>query len=241
MTDLFLSDLHLDATRPGIIRLFLDFLDRDARAADRLYILGDLFESWVGDDLIDDLSEAIAGGLSRLSGSGTAISFLHGNRDFLLGPAYAKRCGMALITDPCKIQIDGRQALLCHGDTLCTDDLVYQQFRQQVRNRQWQQTFLAKPLAERLEFARQTRSQSATHTATASEKIMDVNPTTVRALMVDSEVDLLIHGHTHRPAVHDLTFESAKAQRIVLGDWYEQGSVLVGRNGQLKLETLELI
>ena len=240
MTDLFISDLHLDQQRPGITQLFLDFLDSRARYAQRLFILGDLFESWVGDDHHDGLSDRVATGLKQLSDQGTKLSFIHGNRDFLLGKQYARRCGMELLVDPSVIHIDQQATLLCHGDTLCIDDLDYQAFRQQVRDPQWQEQFLSKPLSERLEFARQARERSATHTATAPEAIMDVNKTAVAKLMHANGVKLLIHGHTHRPAIHQLEIESGSARRIVLGDWYEKGSVLVARHAQLDLQTIAL-
>ena len=203
-----------------------------------MFILGDLFESWIGDDDHSHLSDIVALGLKQLSDSGTELGFLHGNRDFLLGKNYAQRCGMALLSDPSLIRIGEQSVLLCHGDTLCTDDHAYQAYRKKVRKQDWQEEFLNKPLAERVEFAHQARARSAAHTAAASEAIMDVNSTAVVSMMQSRAVKLLIHGHTHRPAIHELSIDSEPARRIVLGAWYEQGSVLVAHQGHFELETI---
>lgn len=231
MTTLFISDLHLDPARPEITRLFGEFVDGEARGAGALYILGDLFEAWVGDDDPSETGAFVAERLAALAGSGVPVCFMHGNRDFLLGNDYARRAGMRLLEDPTVIDLYGRRALLMHGDTLCTDDVAYQQFRAQTREPAWQQQFLAQPLLARLAFAQQARAasqarQGELREAGEMETITDVAPATVEAAFRDHDVDLLIHGHTHRPAVHLLDIDGRACKRVVLGDWYEQGSVL---------------
>lgn len=231
MTTLFISDLHLDPARPDITRLFGEFLGGQARDADALYILGDLFEAWVGDDDPSDTGAFVAERLRALSDSGVPVSFMHGNRDFLLGEDYARRAGMALLTDPTRIDLHGKPVLLMHGDTLCTDDLAYQQFRAQTRDPAWQARFLSQPLAARMAFAQQARAasqarQGELRDAGTMETITDVSPAAVDAAFAAHDVDAIIHGHTHRPAIHDLVVAGRPRERIVLGDWYEQGSVL---------------
>jgi UDP-2,3-diacylglucosamine hydrolase len=231
MTTLFISDLHLDPARPEITRLFGEFVDGEARGANALYILGDLFEAWVGDDDPSGTGAFVAEKLKALSDSGVPVSFMHGNRDFLLGGDYARRAGIALLADPTRIDVHGRQVLLMHGDTLCTDDAAYQQFRAQTRDPAWQARFLSQPLAARLAFAQQARAasqarQGELREAGTMETITDVSPEAVEAAFAGYGVDAIIHGHTHRPAVHDLDIGGRPRQRIVLGDWYEQGSVL---------------
>jgi UDP-2,3-diacylglucosamine hydrolase len=225
VTTLFISDLHLDASRPEITSVFLRFLANEAAAGEALYILGDLFESWVGDDDESEVGELVAAGLRSLSNSGIPIRFIHGNRDFLLGDTYARRAGMQIIPDCSKIDLYGSPTLLLHGDILCTDDSAYQTFRAQVRSPQWQSVFLAKSLAERHAFAEMARQRSRSHTATSPLDIMDVNPVAVCAAFNRFGVDRMIHGHTHRPKIHrrECTEESV---RTVLGDWYTQDSVL---------------
>lgn len=222
----FISDLHLDPQRPVISGLFLDFLAGTARNCERLYILGDLFEAWVGDD---DQSPALAPvlqGLLDATSTGLPIFLMSGNRDFLLGAGFAARTGCQLLPDPSVIDLYGEPTLLMHGDTLCTDDDEYQQFRQLVRDPAWQREFLAKPLQERWRVAEGLRDTSRQRTADKAPQIMDVNENAVRSALRDHGVRRLIHGHTHRPAIHDLTLEGAPATRIVLGDWYHQGNML---------------
>ena len=231
MATLFISDLHLDPSRPEITRLFGDFLDGEARSADALYILGDLFEAWVGDDDPSSTGAFVAEKLKALADSGVPVSFMHGNRDFLLGQDYARRAGMALLADPTRVDLHGKPVLLMHGDTLCTDDVAYQQFRAQTRDPAWQAQFLSQPLAARLAFAQQARAasqarQGELREAGTMETITDVSPAAVDAAFAAHGVDTIIHGHTHRPAMHDLVVDGRPRQRIVLGDWYEQGSVL---------------
>lgn len=231
MATLLVSDLHLDPARPHITRLFAGFLAGEARGADALYILGDLFEAWVGDDDPSETGRVVADGLAALAGSGVRVHFMHGNRDFLLGADYARRAGMQLLEDPTVVDLHGRRALLMHGDTLCTDDLAYQQFRAQTRDPAWQAQFLAQPLDARLAFARQARAasqarQGELQEAGTMETITDVAPDAVGDAYRLHGVDLLIHGHTHRPGVHEVDVDGRACTRVVLGDWYEQGSIL---------------
>jgi UDP-2,3-diacylglucosamine hydrolase len=230
MPTLFISDLHLDESRPHIVELFTRFLAGEAHSADALYILGDLFESWIGDDDDCALGLRAAAATRALRDRGVPVYFMHGNRDFLLGADYAARAGMTLLPDPTIIELQGERTLLMHGDTLCTDDIDYLKFRALVRNPDWQRRFLAKPLDERRAFAAQARDESRRHTSAAKPEIMDVNSAAVESAMRAHGVRRLIHGHTHRPATHQLNLDGQVAERIVLGDWYEQSSVLrVGR------------
>lgn len=231
MTTLFISDLHLDGSRPDITALFLRFLRDEAAGAEALYILGDLFEAWVGDDQDGELADAIRAALRRLTAAGVPVFFLRGNRDFLVGPRFAEETGVRLLADPCVVMLHGEAILLMHGDLLCSGDLAYQAFRRQVRDPDWQQAFLAQPLAARLAFAAQARVASQQHqsglkSADALENITDVAHDTVLATMARHGVNRLIHGHTHRPAMHSMRINERPAHRIVLGDWYAQGSVL---------------
>ena len=225
---LFISDLHLCSSRPGITRQFTDFLQTTASRAEALYILGDLFEYWAGDDDLKDVRHAdILTALRNLSNAGTRVCFMHGNRDFLLGEAFAQATGITLLTDPTLVTLYGRQVLLSHGDMLCTDDVEYQTFRAQVREAAWQQQFLAQPLAARkaqIEALRQRSEQEKSHKA---ESIMDVNAEAVQAWLRQYDYpQLLIHGHTHRPGRHVIEIDGHHCERWVLGDWYEQGSCL---------------
>lgn len=244
MTTLFVSDLHLEAERPAITDLFVRFLRERARAARALYVLGDLFEAWVGDDDPAEPGATVARELRALRDAGVPLFFLRGNRDFLLGEAYARRAGMRILPDPAVIVLDGRPVLLMHGDLLCTGDTAYQQFRAQTRDPQWQRQFLAQPLPARVAFAQQARarSQAAQDALKAQgmlEAITDADPATVEETLRRYGIDTLIHGHTHRPAIHALDIDSRPCRRIVLGDWYEQGSVLRVADGAFELEALE--
>ena len=234
MTTLFISDLHLDPERPFITELFGRFIDEEASEADALYILGDLFEAWVGDDDPSETGAFVAKKLRALTDAGVPTYFIRGNRDFLLGADYAQRAGMTLLPDPAVILLQGEPTLILHGDLLCTDDVAYQQFRAQTRDPRWQAQFLSQPLPARLSFAEQARAASKARygellASGMAETIGDVSHTTVQEWFKRYGVRRMIHGHTHRPAIHDhVNGES----RIVLGDWYEQGSVLrVGENG----------
>ncbi|MDZ7809709.1 MAG: UDP-2,3-diacylglucosamine diphosphatase [Arhodomonas sp.] len=236
---LFISDLHLDPQRPGIIRLFADFLATEATAAGAVYILGDLFEAWIGDDAISG-DEPPLRALHGLTRRGVPVRVMRGNRDFLLGERFAELTGVELLPDPSVIRIDGAPVALAHGDALCTDDQDYQRFRAMVRDPAWQDEFLARPLAEREAYARQAREQSSARNERLDDTLMDVNPQAVAELMREQGVRTLIHGHTHRPAIHRLELEGHPAERIVLGDWYDQGSVLRWHRGAHRLSSLPL-
>lgn len=227
MSTLFLSDLHLDDSRPHITSLFEHYLASDeVRRADALYILGDLVEAWVGDDDDAKLPQRIARATSAVRDAGVPVYFMVGNRDFLLGETFAERAGLTLIEDGAVHDLYGTPTLLMHGDVLCTDDVAYQQIRRQVRTPEWKQQVLSMPLEARRALAAKARAESRAHTSSAQETIMDANADAVAHSMRNAGVTHLIHGHTHRPAVHHFNLDGQMAERIVLGDWYEQGSVL---------------
>lgn len=219
MTTLFISDLHLEESRPDITEAFLGFLDGTASGVDQLYILGDFFEAWIGDDERTPLQEQIAAALRKLRDSGTDIFLMHGNRDFLIGEDFCKRAGASLLDDPTVIDLHGTPTLLMHGDSLCTADVEYQKFRANMRNPQWQQMILQRPLEDRQQMARQLREISMAKNQGKEEFIMDVTPEEVIKDMEAHGVQHMIHGHTHRPAVHELIANGLPARRIVLGDW----------------------
>lgn len=223
MHTLFISDLHLHESRPQVTRAFFHFLYTQAVHAEALYILGDFFDAWIGDDDDSELLQDVSSGLHQLSELGVAIYFMHGNRDFLLGDTYAKKAGMELIPDGIIIDLYGTPTLLMHGDSLCTDDIEYQQFRAMVRSPQWQQQILAQPLAARRALAAQMREKSQSMNSLKAEDILDVSPAEVIAQMEAAGVTRLIHGHTHRPARHQLVIAGKPAERIVLGDWHDSG------------------
>lgn len=229
MRALFIADLHLAPERPAITELFLDFLRTRARRAQALYILGDLFEAWVGDDDDSALAASVRAGLSRLREGGVELYFVHGNRDFLLGERYAAEAGLTLLPETSVRHVSGRQVMLLHGDTLCTDDAPYQAFRRQTRDPTWQAAFLGQSLNQRRAFAAAARSESARYgadLAAAAPAIADVVPAAVHAAFAAAGVSWMIHGHTHRPALHHAVVDGRHCVRMVLGDWYTQGSVL---------------
>ena len=237
MATLFISDLHLSQERPHISRLFLRFLQGPAREAEALYILGDLFEAWLGDDMVlPDYADTITE-LKRLSAV-TPVYIMHGNRDFLMREGFAEMSGAELLADEVVIDLYGTRVLLMHGDTLCTDDVAYQEFRAMVRDPAWQQAMLAKSPQERLELARQYREISKTETQAKGEMIMDVNQQAVEQAMQGFGVSQLIHGHTHRPAIHDFSLDGTAARRIVLPDWYERGGMLRCDKSSCSLEEI---
>jgi UDP-2,3-diacylglucosamine hydrolase len=239
VTTLFVSDLHLDAAWPAAGAQFMRFLRAEAARADALYILGDLFESWVGDDDRDPQRTAWLQALRELTIGGVPAFVLHGNRDFLLGARFAADTGAMLLPDPCTIELYGQRVLLTHGDLLCSGDLGYQRLRAQVRRASWQRRFLALPLATRRWLAGAARAGSRQHMQRLQPDIMDVDAAAVDAALAACGVRTLIHGHTHRPGVHRLQLGGAPTQRIVLGAWYEQGSVLRWqRDGSLQLDAL---
>lgn len=238
----FIADLHLRPEQPEIVRLFLQFLQAQSQDKDlqALYILGDLFEAWIGDDFIPPGVDSVISALSKLSDSGCSLFFMHGNRDFLIGEEFAAQTGCELLPEHHVIELFGTPTLLMHGDLLCTDDVGYMNFRNMVRNPRWQQDFLAKSVAERIALAQEARKESQQTTSQLDYEIMDVNQNTVVKTMAQWQVSQLIHGHTHRPATHELTVNNAPAKRIVLGDWYKQGSVLVCDQHGCKLNNLAI-
>ncbi len=238
MTRLFVSDVHLDTASPEAVEQFVEFLATHAMGAEALYILGDLFETWIGDDDRDPAKERVRSALRTLTQSGVACFLLHGNRDFLIGRDFCAGTGSRLLADPIVAELDGERVLITHGDALCTDDHPYQELRSVVRTPQWQRAFLALPLADRENLANRARSGSKQHTSNTAYRIMDVNPDAVTAAFRVAGVRRMIHGHTHRPGVHDLSIEGEPAQRIVLGAWYDEGSYLKYDNGRYDLREL---
>ena len=222
----FIADLHLAQNRPDITACFLSFLENDAPKAQTLYILGDLFEYWIGDDDKNPFVIEVAKALKALSLLDTSIYFIHGNRDFLLGKPYAKLCGMTLLPETDIIDLYGKPVLIMHGDTLCTRDVAYQAFRKKSRSWWWQAIIKNLPLFVRKNIAENYRKKSASATAMKSQEIMDVTETEVICQLELHNSQLLIHGHTHRPKIHNIQANNTAAQRIVLGDWYEQGAWL---------------
>jgi len=220
MATLFISDLHLHETRPQLTRAFFHFLHTQAQGVEALYILGDFFDAWIGDDDDTALNAEVARELKTLANVGTQIFLMHGNRDFLLGKNFATQAGAQLIDEGTVINLYGCPTLLLHGDSLCTGDIDYITFRQQVRNPQWQQHILAQPLAARRALAAQLREKSQAMNSLKAEDIMDVTPAEVIDVMTKANVTRMIHGHTHRPARHALSVSNKPAERIVLGDWH---------------------
>ena len=221
MSALFISDLHLDAGDADAVERFVGFVERDARAARQLYILGDLFEAWIGDDDDDARLAPIVAALRGLTSAGTACAIMHGNRDFLIGERFCAATGCRLLPDYELIHLGAERVLLTHGDLLCTDDTRYLTLRGQLRAPDWQRSFLGKSLAERREIARALRLLSTTEIAAKSEYIMDVNQGAVERTMREFGVWRLVHGHTHRPAVHQFTLDGKPAERLVLGAWHD--------------------
>ncbi|MGI9261443.1 MAG: UDP-2,3-diacylglucosamine diphosphatase [Woeseiaceae bacterium] len=226
MNTLFISDLHMEADRPDIADQFLRFLETEALNADSLYILGDLFESWVGDDDPNEHYAWVKQGLKKLTRKDVPVYFMHGNRDFMIGEEFAAETGVQILDDPVCIDCHGQRVLLSHGDAYCTDDVEYQAIRKMTRDPQWQAMMLSKSLEERLAFAEQARAASLAHGGNIDDVISDVNADAIQNAFVAADVDMMLHGHTHRPAIHDLVVAGRPARRIVLGDWYEQGSVV---------------
>ena len=223
---LLISDLHLQEERPDITRAFLDLLDGRARHAEALYILGDFFEAWIGDDAMTPFQQSICQALRTLSDSGTAIYLMHGNRDFLLGKAFCEAAGCTLLADPSVVELGGEPVLLMHGDSLCTRDLAYMKLRRYLRNPLSLWILRHLPLRTRLKLARKLRSESRAQTRMKTTEIVDVTPQEVPKVMSAQGVRTLVHGHTHRPAIHKLMVDGQPARRIVLGDWDRQGWAL---------------
>lgn len=235
----FISDLHLSPDLPRVTQGFFSLLEK-IRGADALYVLGDLFEAWVGDDHRDDYNSSVIAAFRSLSDSGTKLYFVHGNRDFLLGQGFAEATGGNLLPESEVIDLYGEPVLVMHGDQLCTHDEKYMAFRAQSRDPAWQQMMLEKPLDQRLMIASMWRMQSKANNANKPENIMDVTPGDVLRVMQEAGVGTLLHGHTHRPAVHDLEVAGKPARRLVLGDWHEDsGEAVIGfaDTGGLRLQT----
>ncbi|EIQ77457.1 UDP-2,3-diacylglucosamine hydrolase [Shigella flexneri 1235-66] len=226
MATLFIADLHLCTEEPAITAGFLRFLADDARKADALYILGDLFEAWIGDDDPNPLHREMAAAIKALTDSGVPCFFIHGNRDFLIGKRFARESGMTLLPQEKVLNLYGRNVLIMHGDTLCTDDTGYQAFRAKVHQPWLQKLFLSLPLFIRQRIAAKMRAGSKAANSSKSLEIMDVNPQAVINEMEKHQVQWLIHGHTHRPAVHELTANAQPAFRVVLGAWHTEGSMI---------------
>ncbi|MCR1825709.1 UDP-2,3-diacylglucosamine diphosphatase [Pseudomonas oleovorans] len=223
---LLISDLHLEEKRPDITRAFLLFLATRARQAEALYILGDFFEVWIGDDGMTPFQHEIAGALRELSEAGTRIYLMHGNRDFLIGKRFCREAGCILLSDPHKVQMNGEPVLLMHGDSLCTLDVGYMKLRRWLRNPLSLLILRNLPLSTRQKLARKLRNESRAQTRMKASEIVDVTPQEVIKVMAAHGVRTLIHGHTHRPAVHNLEVNGQPARRIVLGDWDHQGWAL---------------
>jgi UDP-2,3-diacylglucosamine hydrolase len=246
---LFISDLHLCDSRPHITKAFIEFLKHTASQAEALYILGDLFEYWAGDDSIQNNSiqndvietaglRASIHALSSLAKT-TPVFFMAGNRDFLIGAGFANATGISILPDPSLLNLYGKRVLLSHGDALCTDDVAYQDFRKEVRSANWQQQFLSQPLEDRIAYIEQLRTKSEQAKSTKSMQIMDVNNAAVEGLLKQHNYPpLFIHGHTHRPNTHVYKLEGHICERVVLGDWYEQGSYLKLSTQGCEVQTL---
>jgi len=240
---LFISDLHLSDERPAISERFYRFLAEVAAHAEALYVLGDLFDYWIGDDELtaddgDRMARGVADGLRTLAQAGVAVHVMRGNRDFLLGERFLAAAGARSLPDPSIVTIDRLETLLMHGDTLCTDDHAYQRFRAEVRGRGWQERFLGMPLAMRRTRAMELRAASERDKRAKPPEVMDVSHTAVLEALQHHHVVRLIHGHTHRPARHDLEVGGRRCERWVLPDWYERGGYLVAEHGALRLEML---
>ena len=235
MATLFIADLHLQTEEPAITAGFLRFLQGEARQADALYILGDLFEAWIGDDDPNPLHQQIASAIKAVVDAGVPCYFIHGNRDFLVGQRFARQSGMLLLAEEERLDLYGREVLIMHGDTLCTDDPGYLAFRAKVHTPWIQRLFLALPLLIRRRIAARMRADSKAANSSKSMDIMDVNPQAVVDVMERHHVQWLIHGHTHRPAVHELQANGQPAWRVVLGAWHSEGSMVKVTPDDVKL------
>lgn len=235
---LFVSDLHLDESSPQAVAQFIAFLRSEALDATALYILGDLFETWIGDDDDEPVRDSLCTALREFTRR-VPCHVLRGNRDFLLDAGFEARSGCRLLPDPVRVEVGSLRLLVSHGDLLCTRDAAYQQFREFTRDAGVRDDYLALPLAVRRDFARRARAGSAAHTQGAPEYIMDVSPDAVEALFRLADADVLVHGHTHRPAAHALNVDGRACTRIVLGDWHANGSCL-SLTADGRYETLEL-
>ncbi|WP_305460547.1 UDP-2,3-diacylglucosamine diphosphatase [Photobacterium leiognathi] len=237
MTTLFISDLHLSASRPDMTACFLRFMAEDTANIDALYVLGDLFEMWIGDDEESPFLQQIKQAFKTLTDSGIPCYFVHGNRDFLIGKRFSQQTGIQLLPEHSVVDLYGKPTLLLHGDTLCIEDEAYQRYRKKVHNKFIQWLFFRIPLSKRIQIGEKFRNNSSKNNQMKSQSIMDVTTSEVVRVMEEFHVDQMIHGHTHRPDIHSLTVDDKPATRIVLGDWYEHGSVLVVTPDGYQLET----
>ncbi|MAK14041.1 MAG: UDP-2,3-diacylglucosamine diphosphatase [Proteobacteria bacterium] len=231
MSVFFISDLHLEQNKPHLTKAFKNFIDSKVNLHDELFILGDFFEQWIGDDNEDDFIKSVKNILKDKTAKGLTVYFMHGNRDFLIGDKFCKEVGAILLDDPYIINLEEKKIMLMHGDSLCTDDEDYQNFRNLVRNKDWQEDFLSKDLKERKEVAKNLREISSLENQTKDENIMDVNQSEVHKIIENHSVDVLIHGHTHRPFIHD----ENGVPRMVLGDWGDFLWFIESSEGNLNL------
>ena len=236
MSSCFISDLHLDHKREDIKKAFFKFLESEAYEFKNLYILGDLFEVWIGDDFEDDFTNQVISKLKKFSQSNKNIYIMHGNRDFLLGEKFAEKCGAKLIPDPLILEGKGKKIMLSHGDIFCTDDMEYQDFKEKVRNEKWKIEFLSKNLRDREQIAKNLRQESAVKNAKKQDYLMDVNKSEVEKIAQENKIEILIHGHVHRPKIHNEVF----GQRIVLGDWDKKYWFISLIDEQVRLHSCEI-
>ncbi len=238
MTTYFISDLHLERIESPITNIFTAFLD-DLNQNDSLYILGDLFESWIGDDDVSELSQYIADRLGSLSERNISVAIMHGNRDFLIGEDFCKASSIELINDPLIIEINTKKVMLTHGDELCTDDKEYQAFRSVVRNPLWQKDFLNFPISKREKIAGEAKDASKDSKENKAMEIMDVNTDAVLKAFNDHDIEIMIHGHTHRPNIHKVSNEGKNLTRYVLGDWSKNSAIILKWN-EAEVELMDL-
>ncbi len=231
MSIFFISDLHLEQNKPHLTKAFENFINSKVNSRDELFILGDFFEQWIGDDNEDSFIKSIKNILKAKTARGLKIHFMHGNRDFLIGDKFCEEVGVKLLDDPFIINLNGKKVMLMHGDSLCTDDKAYQDFRNLVRNKDWQEDFLSKDLMERKEVAKNLREISSLENKSKDEAIMDVNQNEVLKVIRNYSIDVLIHGHTHRPCIHD----ENGVPRMVLGDWGDFLWFIESSKGNLNL------
>ena len=238
MATYFISDLHLERIESPITNIFTAFLD-DLNQNDSLYILGDLFESWIGDDNVSELSQYISDRLLMLSERDISVAIMHGNRDFLIGEDFCKASSIELINDPRIIEIDTKKVMLTHGDELCTDDKEYQAFRSVVRNPLWQKDFLNFPISKREKIAGEAKDASKDSKDNKAMEIMDVNTDAVLKAFNDHDIEIMIHGHTHRPNIHKVSNEGKNLTRYVLGDWSKNSAIILKWN-EAEVELMDL-
>ena len=232
----FISDLHLSENTPSVTEGFFEFLKTAAQELSHLYILGDLFEAWVGDDDNSELATNVMQKINRATRNGLEIFFIHGNRDFLCGQKFAEQSNITLLPDPFFLNFFDQKIALSHGDNFCTEDLEYIKFKKKVRSEKWQQEFLQKPLDDRLNIASNMRDASQKNNSNKDISIMDVTPNAIQEFFAEHRIDLLIHGHTHRPNTHQIN----SGTRIVLGDWHKTGWCLMLDEQQQELKEFTL-